>query len=77
MVHQDPPPPDKDTASEVLGYLEACSQLFERGFSSHDRLRSLDGDIMKSIDKGFEYFKTWINSILDKGIKIHALTVKV
>ena len=31
-INQDPPPPNKDAAAEVLAYLEACSLLFEKGF---------------------------------------------
>ena len=65
-INQDPPPPDKEATSEVLAYLEACSQLFERGFLSHSRVRSLDGDVIQNIDKGFKYFTAWISSILDK-----------
>ena len=67
-INQDPPPPNKDTASEVLAYLEACSLPFEKGFLSHDRVRSFDGDVIKNIDKGFQYFTAWIDSLLDKGM---------
>ena len=66
-INQDPPPADKDTTSEVLAYLEACNLLFEQGFLSHGRVRSLEADIIKNIDKGFQYYTKWIDSILDKG----------
>lgn len=66
-INQDPPPADKATTSEVLAYLEACNLLFEQGFLSHGRVRSLEADIIKNIDKGFQYFTGWIDSILDKG----------
>ena len=51
----------------MLAYLEACNLLFEQGFLSRGRVRSLEADIIKNIDKGFQYFTKWIDSILDKG----------
>ena len=68
-INQDPLPPDKDTTSEVLAYLEACSLLFEQGFLSHGRVISLDADILKNINKGYQYFTEWIDGIIDKGME--------
>lgn len=67
-IHQDPQPDNADTTSEVVLYLEACNLLFEQGFLSHNRIRSMDSDVLKNIDKGFSYFAEWLNSILDKGM---------
>ena len=68
-VNQDPPPPqDADTTCETLAYLEACNLLFEQGFLSHDHIRRTDSDIIKNINKGYEYISKWLDSILDKGM---------
>lgn len=66
-VHQTPPPEDAATTSETLAYLEACSKLFEQGFLSHDRIHNMDSKILKNIHKGYSYFSSWLNSILEKG----------
>ena len=73
-VNQTPPPNDAPEVSETLAYLKACNLLFEQGFLSHDRIRSMDCDTMKNINKGFEYFSGWLNSILDKGMGTHTHT---
>ena len=67
-IQQHPKPDDADTTSEVLKYLEACNLLFEQGFLSHSRIRSLDSQVLKNIDQGFSYFAEWLNSILAKGM---------
>ena len=66
FVNQDPPPHNVETTCETLAYLEACNLLFEQGFLSHDRIRSTDSEVIKNINKGFEYFSKWLDSILDK-----------
>ena len=73
-VNQTPPPNDAPEVSETLAYLKACNLLFEQGFLSHDCIRSMDCDTMKNINKGFEYFSGWLNSILDKGMGTHTHT---
>jgi len=65
-VNQTPPPIDASEVSETLAYLKACSLLFEQGFLSHDRIRSMDCDIIKNITQGYEYFSGWLSSTLDK-----------
>ena len=67
-IHQDPPPDDALMTSETLAYLEACHLLFERGLLSHERIRSMDSEVLKNISKRYEYFSGWLTSILDKGI---------
>ena len=41
-----PPPEDTATTLEAFTYLEACSKLFEKGFLSHDRIRSMDSKVL-------------------------------
>ena len=66
-IHQNPPPNDASTTSETLSYLEACNKLFEQGFLSHDRIRSMDSKVLKNIQDGYSYFSKWLTSILDQG----------
>lgn len=66
-IHQNPPPPDASSVSETLKYLEACSQLFEKGFLSHSKITSMESEVLKNIDKGYGYFSDWLSSILQKG----------
>ena len=66
-IHQNPPPPDASNVSETLKYLEACSQLFEKGFLSHSKITSMESEVLKNIDKGYDYFSEWLSSILKKG----------
>ena len=66
-ANQTPPPNDAPEVSETLAYLKACHLLFEQGFLSHDRIRTMNCDTMKNITKGYEYFSSWLNSILDEG----------
>ena len=73
-IHQDPPPVDKTATSETLLYLEACNLLFEEGFLSHERIRSLDSQVIQNISKGYKYFADWLTSLLDKGVFTHCFT---
>ena len=49
--------------SETLAYLEACHLLFERDFLSHDRIHSLDSEILKNINTGYKYFSDWLDGL--------------
>ena len=64
-MHQTPPPEDAVTTSETLAYLEACSKLFEQRFLSHDCIHNMDSKILKNRHKGYSYFSSWLNSILE------------
>ena len=46
-VNQQPPKSDKPTVQATLSYLEACSNLFEKEFLTHDRVISLDSEVIK------------------------------
>jgi len=59
-----PTPVDVGIASETLEYLEACSLLFEQSFLSHNRVRDVNSDVIKNINKGFSYFSEWLDDIL-------------
>ena len=74
-INQEPPPVDAGTATETLEYLEACNLLFERGFLSHDRVRSMNADVIQNISKGFSYFTEWLDSLLSEGTHTSALNV--
>ena len=67
-IHQNLPPPDASSVSEILKYLEACSQLFEKGFLSHSKITSMNSEVLKNIDEGYDYFSDWVSSILKKGL---------
>ena len=66
-VNQQPQPSDKTQVQATLSYLEACSQLFEKGFLSHDRVMSLESDVIKNITLGFKFFSGWLDALLKKG----------
>lgn len=57
--------------SETLAYLEACHFLFERGLESHERIRSLDSDAIKNINKGYHYFSGWLTDLIERGMCIN------
>ena len=50
-INQEPTPADAGTATETLEYLEAGNLLFERGFLSHNRVRSMNADVIQNINK--------------------------
>ena len=52
----------------TLKYLEACHKLFENGFLSHNRIFTMDSDVLKSVDQGYNFFTTWFVELMDKGI---------
>ena len=54
--------------SETLAYLEICHFLFERGFLSHERIRSLNSDVIKNINKGYHYFSGWLTDLIEYGM---------
>lgn len=51
-----------------MKYLEACSQLFEKGFLSHNKVLDMNSSVLKSIDDGFTFFTNWMDQIFEKGI---------
>ena len=67
-INENPNQPDVDTTRKTLAYLEACSKLFENGFLSRERIMNMDSSVLKSIDEGYQFFTTWMDKILEKGI---------
>ena len=66
-IHQDNTTPEEAAkTSETLEYLEACHYLFEHGFLSHERVRSLNSDVIKNINKGFHYFSGWLTDLIEQ-----------
>ena len=59
-MHQDPLPGDAASVSETLKYLEACSLLFEKGFLSHNKVDSINCEVLQNIEKGYRHFSDWI-----------------
>jgi len=50
-------------------YLQACHNLFEVGFLSHEKVTNLESVVVTNIDKGYEYFSSWITTLLNEGMK--------
>jgi len=69
-VHQEPPPADANTTEETLKYLKACHKLFESGFLAHDKIVSLDSPILKNIDEGYQYFTSWLSTLMTEGMHV-------
>lgn len=68
---EDPRPSDSNSVLEVVAYLTACNQLFERGIlGKRVFIRSADCPILDNMDKGFKYFSDWLDVELSKGTLI-------
>ena len=65
---QDTRPSDSKSVLEVVAYLTACNQMFERGIlGKRVFIRSADCPILDNMDKGFKYFSNWLDVELSKG----------
>ena len=72
FIHQEETAPeDVEKTLEALAYLEACHYLFERGFLCHERIRSVNSEVLKNINKGYRYFSGWLTDLLEQGIEYH------
>uniref|UniRef100_A0A1X7UL55 Uncharacterized protein n=1 Tax=Amphimedon queenslandica TaxID=400682 RepID=A0A1X7UL55_AMPQE len=49
--------------SNTLQFLEACNKIFENGFLSHSRVVSMDSEVLKSIDEGYQFFSNWLKEV--------------
>ena len=74
-MNQVPPPDDSAAVAETLAYLEACHLIFERGFLSHDQVKSVDCEVLDNITRGYKYFTEWLSSLIKKGVCIYFLTI--
>lgn len=66
-VNQQTPPPDYPQVQCTLKYLQACNKIFENGFLSHDRVTSVNSNVLKSIKEGYEFFRSWYHSLSHAG----------
>ena len=41
---------------KMLLYLESCNKLLENGLLGHEKVIDMDLEVLKSIDKGYEFF---------------------
>ena len=65
---QTPPPSDAQAVTQVVAYLKACNQLFERGILGKGAfIKSTDCPILKNMDNGFKFFSDWLDVELCKG----------
>ena len=67
-THQSPLPTDAAATIETHQYLEACNQMFEKGFLCHHKICSLDSTVLQNISDGFNYFSAWLSTLLSEGI---------
>jgi len=63
--NQDPPLVDSSAANETWEYLQACHNLFEIGFLSHDKVVNMDSPVLKNINDGYKYFTSWLSTLLE------------
>ena len=52
------------STQKALSYLEACNSIFEKGFLSHQVIKSMESDVLKSIDEGYKFFTDWLSQII-------------
>ncbi len=64
------PPPQSVGITRL--YLEGCNQLFERELVCHTKIRDKDSEVLKSIDKGYQFFLKW-NEYLVKKCKYYCV----
>ena len=72
-THQNPLPSDAESTTETLKYLEACSQLFEKGFLCHEKICNMDSSVLQNISTGYKYFSEWLSTLLSEGISNHCV----
>ena len=70
-----PPPPYADNIALTIQYLEACNQMFERGILAHVRIWSGDSTILKNMEKGYNFFTSWLDGLLETGINLYSVHV--
>ena len=71
---QHPSPFDAKSTMEVVSYLTACNQLFERGILGKKVfIKSANSPILTNIERGFNFFSRWLDVELSKG-RVRTLT---
>ena len=61
-----PTPLDASTVAMVVGYLEACNRMFERGLLGHVRISTYPNQILDNME-GYSFFSQWLDSLLENG----------
>ena len=51
----------------TLKYLEACNNLFEKGFLSHDKVSASNKVVLANIERGYKFFCKWLDGIYKQG----------
>jgi hypothetical protein len=57
---------EANSTASTLEYLQACNNLFERGFLSHKRVAAMDCEVLTNIAKGASFFQKWLDGIYTK-----------
>lgn len=64
-------------ADATWRYLESCHHMFERGIMNKNiSLHIPDGSIVKQMEKGQEFFTSWLNALLSTGYEPTPATQK-
>ena len=58
--------PEAKSTATTLEYLQACNNLFERGFLSHKPVGAMDCEVLANIAKGVLFFQRWLDDIYTK-----------
>ena len=58
--------PEAKSTMTTLEYLQACNNLFERGFLSHKKVATVDCEVLSNISKGLQFFQRWLDDIYAK-----------
>ncbi len=65
---QTPIPVDSQSVMQTVMYLKACNQLFEQGILFKSGfIRSTQSPVLVNINKGFQYFSEWADSLIQEG----------
>ena len=53
------------SVQEVVLYLKACQQMFERGILGY--IKSMDSPLICSMKRSYQYFSEWANKLVSDG----------
>jgi len=57
-------PSDEDNVQAAINFLKACSQLFETGTLSHEKITAADSPPLVSLVNGYKFFEKWLDALL-------------
>lgn len=64
----DPKPDDPAAVEKVISYLEAMNSFFEMGLlGTKVRVFDPEGKTLQRMEKGFTFFRQWIEDLFSKG----------